>query len=156
MKNLIRSLSFLFSLCLFGLGLARADELAVPLEGVWKATASTDNGDKYYTLTITKDGESLGGSIVEDGEEDGRNLDRIKVDGTKVSIEIDIESDGQKGIVRVSSAESGPGTLAGTWSILDSSGTSLMSGEWGGQERDPLFAGRHLGCDSNSSGRRNA
>ena len=38
-----------------------------------------------------------GGGIVEDGKEDGRNLDRVTVEGKAVSIGIDVESDGQKG-----------------------------------------------------------
>ena len=118
MKNLKHSLFAVFSIYLLGLAPASAGELSVPLDGIWKATASTDDGDKHYTITITKDGDVMGGSIIEDGKDDERRLDRVNVDGKNVTIEIDIESDGQNGIVKVAAEEKENGTLIGTWAIL--------------------------------------
>ncbi|MDA0810940.1 MAG: hypothetical protein O3C21_00895 [Verrucomicrobia bacterium] len=125
-----RSLIVLSAVCALGFSSAYSDELSVPLEGIWKATASTDGGDKNYTVTVTSDGGSLGGTIIEDGKEDSRNLDRVSVEGKAVSIGITFEANGQTGEVKVAAKETDPGKLSGEWSIVDSSGTKLMGGDW--------------------------
>lgn len=115
-----------------------ADHHELPIEGVWKTTATTDDGEKHYTLTIIRDGDVLGGNIVEVGKEGGRSLNRVKVDGKTVSIEIDIESDGQAGVVKVMAQDSGQGALTGKWLVADASGTEVMSGDWEGTKVIPF------------------
>ncbi|MEZ5328461.1 MAG: hypothetical protein R3F19_25745 [Verrucomicrobiales bacterium] len=124
--------SFLVLSALFTIGYSpvHSDELSVPLEGIWKATATTDGGDKHYTITVTKDDGSFGGTIAEDGKDDSRKLDTISVDGKAIAISLAIESNGQQGEVKVAAEESGPGTLTGEWSIVNSSGEKLLGGEW--------------------------
>lgn len=143
MKHLVYPYCVAVLFSILGLGVASADELPVPLVGVWKATASTDDGDKHYTITISKGEDALGGTIVEDGKEEERNLDRVNVDGKKVAIEIDVESGGQTGIVKVLAEMSEDGTLTGEWSITDTAGTPLMGGEWeGAKENSVLLSGK--------------
>ncbi|MGK0184731.1 MAG: hypothetical protein ACI9R3_000505 [Verrucomicrobiales bacterium] len=113
------------------LGSAAAEELAVSVDGVWKVNASTDSGQKHYTMTISNgEGDALSGSIVEDGKDDERKFDRVAVNGKKLTLGIDLESDGQTGVLKVDAKEENPGVLTGKWSIEDSSGTALMGGEW--------------------------
>jgi hypothetical protein len=130
MTYLQRSLLVLSGVCALGFSPAYSDELSVPLEGIWKATASTDSGEKNYTVTVTNDGGALGGTILEDGKEDSRKLDRVSVAGKAVSIGITFEANGQTGEVKVAAKEADPGKLTGEWSVVDSSGTKLMGGDW--------------------------
>ena len=36
----------------------------------------------------------------------------------------------QSGLMRVNASETAPGQLTGTWSALDSAGTTVVSGAW--------------------------
>jgi hypothetical protein len=109
---------------------SRAESLSVPLEGSWKVTATTgENDEKFYTLTITKEEKKFGGTFVEDGKDESRELSRVKVDGKKINIEIDIEVETQKGILKIITEEKESGKLTGKWSIEDTAGTEYLSGE---------------------------
>jgi hypothetical protein len=63
----------------------------------------------------------------ESGEE--RKLDRITVEEKKVTIEMDVEMDGVKGLIRVVAEEKEANTLTGKWLIAGADGTEFMSGE---------------------------
>lgn len=126
-----QSISILLAVSVFIVAGNRAKaDLSVPLEGTWKVNASTDSGQKHYTMTISKKDEVLGGSISEDGKDESRDFDRVSVDGKVVNLGIDIESDGQSGVLKVKAEEKETGTLFGRWSIEDSAGTEFMAGEW--------------------------
>ena len=47
-----------------------------------------------------------------------------------MTLEMDVEQDGQKGIVRVAAEEKSAGELVGQWEIVDTEGAKLMGGDW--------------------------
>lgn len=100
----------------------------VDLAGVWKVTASSEDGERGMTWTITGEGEALTGSSVDGGSGDERKLDRIKVDEKRVTIEVDFERDGNTGVIRVIAEEKEAGRLSGKWSVVGDDGVEYMSG----------------------------
>lgn len=103
---------------------------AFALEGAWKAAAETDNGTNHYTFTF-KETESKWSGQSEDEDGNTREMDRIKIEGNKITLETDVESNGQTGIIRVTveGDESG-NALKGKWAVVDSADTEYMSGEF--------------------------
>ena len=107
-----------------------AQEKSVDLPGTWNSFASTDDGENEYTLTIKKNESGLSGvSVARDSGEE-RELDRIKVKDGTVTIEVDIENNGQTGIIRVEAKQTSPGKLEGKWQIVDTAGEEYLSGDW--------------------------
>jgi len=102
---------------------------SVDLDGVWKVAASTDDGPTKLTWTFTSDGSELSGESRNDDSGTVRKIDRIEVDAKKVQLEIDIEQDGNTGIIRVDVAQEQPGRLTGKWAILGSDGVEYMAGD---------------------------
>ena len=102
---------------------------SVNLVGVWKATASSDEGEREITWTFKKENDKLKGVSLDGQSGEESNLDRIVVKGKKVTLEIDIEQDGNKGMIQVDAEEKSPGKLVGKWSIVSDEGTEYMSGE---------------------------
>ena len=111
------------------LSLASAEE-TVSLPGIWKATADLPDGDtNKSTVTFSQDGDKLKGSVVGD-EAKEREITRIKTEGTKVTLEIEIEINDQSGVVKIEAEESESGKLAGTWALIDSAGEERAQGSW--------------------------
>lgn len=123
------------ALLVLTLALAPADhhgekkvEKPFPLIGEWKAEAESDSGPSAYTFIFEeKESKVLGKSINAEGNE--RAMDRVKIEGKTVTIETDVESDGQTGIIRVV-AEGEDSALKGKWSVVDSEGEERMSGDF--------------------------
>lgn len=108
----------------------QADEKSkeADIAGVWHAKASTDDGAREITWTFKKDDDKYTGTSVDAESSDSRKLDRVIVKGKKVTLELDVESDDMKGIIRVEAEEKTFGKLTGEWSIVDSDGKEYMSG----------------------------
>lgn len=111
------------------LSFAAAEE-SVSLLGTWKAIGDLpDGGTSESTITISVEGDAIKGVAVgNDGNE--RTIDRIKTDGKKVTLELDVERDGQKGIIRVKAEETRRGRIAGTWYLIDSEGEERADAPW--------------------------
>lgn len=101
-----------------------------PLLGDWKASAESDNGTDTYTFTFEeKDSKVLGKSIDAEGKE--RVMDRVKIEGKTVTLETDVESDGQTGIIRVTAeGDDSESALKGKWAVVDGEGKEWMSGNF--------------------------
>ena len=101
----------------------------VDLPGVWKAVASTDESAREITWTFQKEGDKLVGVSVDRESGDERKLDRVVVKEKKVTLEIDMERDGNEGVIKVEMEEETQGRLVGKWSIVGDNGTEYMSGD---------------------------
>ena len=101
---------------------AQADHHLKPvkLDGVWKVSASMDGGEeREYTWTFKKDGDKFSGISLDHENDDERDFESIKVKEKKVVIEMEIEGDGQEGVIRIEGEEKSPGKLVGKWSVVD-------------------------------------
>ena len=127
----MRMTRLLVAVCSVLVGLAAsADHHKASVVGVWHGVGVGPNGDESEsTMTITKkDGKLVGNSVNEQGDE--RNLDRIKFDGTSLHVEIDIDLNGQSGVLGVKAKLGSNGELKGNWFANDDGGTELYSGDW--------------------------
>ena len=114
----------------------------VDLEGKWNVTAKTDDGERELVWTIEKTADGFAGSSYDSESGDDRKLDRISVEEKKVTIEIDIENEGNTGVIKVVAEEASAGKLKGTWAIQGEDGTEWMSGELAAEKDMPFqFAG---------------
>ena len=111
------------------------------LIGVWNATAATDNGERDITWTFKKDGDRITGISHDHESGDDRNLDRITVKGKKVTLEVDIEQDGNEGVIKVVADMEKSLMLKGKWSVLGDDGQVYMSGDIEA-EKEVAFAGK--------------
>jgi len=102
---------------------------SVELAGVWHAEASSGDSSRKVTWTFEKDGDKLKGTSLDHQSDEERKLDRITVKGKKVTLEIDVEQDGNKGMIRVEAKETAPGKLEGTFEVVGDDGTEYMSGD---------------------------
>jgi hypothetical protein len=100
------------------------------LAGKWNAVATSENGDREYIVTLSKEGDKLTGTSAAVNEGTDRTIDRITVKEKNVTFEFDFERDGKKGIIRVVADEKSAGLLDGKWSVEGSDGTVYMSGAW--------------------------
>ena len=106
-----------------------ADE-GLSLPGTWTATGDLPNGGtNESTLTITKEGETFNGVAISEDEEE-RELLRFSTEGKKVSFEVDVESNGETGVLRITAEQSEVGKLAGDWALIDSSGEERAKEPW--------------------------
>lgn len=99
------------------------------LIGVWNATASTDDAERDITWTFKMDGDKVTGMSHDHENGDDRELDRITVKDKKVVLEIDMEQDGNKGVIKVLADLTTSRTLKGKWSIVGDDGQEYMSGD---------------------------
>lgn len=113
-------------------GLAFADHHKKPvnLEGVWNTVAGSDEGERKFTVTVAREGTAYTGTShsIENGKD--RKIDRISVKQKKVTLEFDMERDGEKRLIKVIADEKAPGKLVGKWSVEGSDGTVHMTGPW--------------------------
>ena len=100
----------------------------VAIEGAWNVVATSDQGEMTLTWTFKNDGK-LSGESLNHLDGDTRRFDRISVKKKAVTLEMDIEQDGQKGVIKVEAIEKSKGKLSGEWSIIDSEGTVRMNGK---------------------------
>ncbi len=101
----------------------------VDLTGVWNVMASTEEDVRELSWTFKKDGDKYSGISQDHENGDERKLDRITVKEKKVILEIDLEVDGNKGMIKVEAEEKGSGKLVGKWSIVGEDGNEFMSGD---------------------------
>ena len=104
---------------------------AKPLEvvGSWEVKATLpDGGSRSNSLTVRESGGLLV-ALVSSDEGDTR-IDRVKVEQDHFVMELDRESGGRKGVIRVEAGSPSPGRLSGTWSARDEEGKTLVSGAW--------------------------
>lgn len=100
------------------------------LAGVWNATATSEQGDRDYTVTLSGEGDKLAGKSVAVADGTDRTIDRITISETNVTFEFDFESDGNQGIIKVVADKKSPTQLDGKWTITGTDGTVYMSGAW--------------------------
>ena len=99
------------------------------LAGAWSARAGLPDGGEFLsTITFNKSGDTWNGTS--DSERGHRALDRIKLDGRKLNVEIDIERDGETALIRVKAEAESAAKLTGTWAMLRPSGEEVASGRW--------------------------
>ena len=84
--------------------------------GTWDAKAETDgNGD--YQWTIAASDEGLTGVMRHKDQE--YQVNNIKVDGNKLTFDIDIEADGDSVRIKVSMRRGKHGDLSGSWTAME-------------------------------------
>ena len=107
-----------------------ADHHKESLEGEWIGIGSIPNGgESKSTLTIKKEkGKLSATSVNEEGE--SRKFDRVKFDGKTLVGELDLEMNGQTGVLGVNAKLGKTGELKGRWYANDDSGTELYTGDW--------------------------
>ena len=129
-SHLIRySISLAATIGLYSPALADHHEMPVDLAGIWNATASSDAGDdRKIVWTIEKNGDKYTGTSVDSESGEERKLDRITVEEKKVTIEVDVEMDGVKGIIKVVAEEKETNKLTGKWLVSDADGNESISG----------------------------
>lgn len=101
---------------------------ALDLPGTWDATASTEEGERRITWAFAKDGDGFTGTSTDNESGEVRKLDRVKVGGDTLTIEVDFERDGDRGMVKVVAEQAAPGELAGRWSMQGADGTVYAEG----------------------------
>lgn len=119
-------IAILASACVAG-----AKEAPVDIVGEWKATGDLpDGGTNASVVTITKDGDELKGVAVNDDNGNETVIDRIKVEGKKVIFEIDVESGGETGLLRVKAELASDTELKGEWALFDDAGEERFKADW--------------------------
>lgn len=111
---------------------------ALDLAGSWKAQAESDNGTRTFTFSFERNGDTWSGkSVSADGDE--RALEQVKVEGNSVTIERQIEANGEKGTIRLKAEGSENGArLKGKWAVLDSSNQERMGGDFSAEKEFQL------------------
>lgn len=128
----------LLAITLITIGTSHADhhgkKKGADLAGEWQVEAKNPNGSMSYTFSFEKKGDKLAGkSINESGSE--RSMDRISVDGHKIKLETDIESNGEEGTIVVTAEVNEAGDrFEGKWAVIDSSDEERMSGDIVGEK----------------------
>ena len=120
------------SILLFGLlSMANADHHleGIDLAGVWHVKAENDEGARELRWTFEADGDRFKGASEDLSSGNERKFDRVKVKQKAVTVEMDIERDGQVGVIIVKAEESSAGKMAGRWSIENDEGDEFMSGK---------------------------
>lgn len=105
-------------------------EETLSLPGTWTATGDLPTGgSNESTITITKEGDTFKGVAVGEDEEE-RELVRFSTEGKKVSFEVDVESNGETGVLKIKAEQTEIGKLAGEWALFDSSGEERAKELW--------------------------
>ena len=129
----MKTVGYVFAIAVaFGfssIALADHHDKAADLTGVWNVMASTDEDVRELSWTFKKEGDKYTGISKDHENGDERNLDRITVKEKKVVLEIDLEVDGNKGIIKVEAEEKSAGKLVGKWSIVGEDGTEYINGD---------------------------
>jgi S-formylglutathione hydrolase FrmB len=113
-------------------------ETLAALTGAWKGRGTLpQGGERQSVIHLERKGDGLAGSF--ETEERKGDLSRVRVEGDVLVFEIDVERDGQKGMIRVD-ARLKDGKLAGTWSARMADGTELASGDWQAVKEAPAAA----------------
>ena len=113
---------------------APAPPPAVSLAGTWETKASLPDGNtRPGTLVISEENGQFKGTA--SGDQGERKMDRIKWENGRLLMEIDVERDGRKGLIKVSASGTSADQLTGTWSANDETGNELMSGAWAAKKK---------------------
>lgn len=155
LKHMINPTALIGALALFGAISLSADHHATSprFAGEWLATGDLPDGQQSKTtMTIDKtDGKLVAVSTNENGEE--TKMDRVKVDGKKITLEVDMESDGQFGTIGASASLNDKGELVGTWYLKGSDGTDYGTADWNAvRSSSSLLAGTWNGVGKSDEG----
>lgn len=98
--------------------------------GTWLGVGIGPNGEESESTLVfsLKEGKLKATSESENGEV--RNLDRVKFDGESLKGEIDIDYNGQSGVLGVKAKLGAKGEFKGNWFANDGDGNELYSGDW--------------------------
>lgn len=130
----MKSIRLLLSLFLaagisIGISSAADQDNSIDLVGVWNATASSDGNSRQITWTFRKEDGKLTAVSFDKESSDTRTIDRVSVKDKKLTLELDIEQDGNKGTIKVEAEAKSPGSLVGKWTIVGDNGTEYLSGD---------------------------
>ncbi len=108
-----------------------ADHHLPSLEGVWHGAGTLPDGGgiSETTLTIKKESGKLSAVSV-NAEGEARSIDRIKVNGVALEIEIDVGQGDQRGIIGVKAKLDDKGVMNGKWYIRGNDGTEYALENW--------------------------
>jgi acetyl esterase/lipase len=114
--------------------LTAAKPVELAISGIWEAKATMpDGGVRPSTLTVSgTDGQY---TATVDGELGEKKIDRVKLVDGHLLMEFDMERDGRKGTIKVDATSASAGQLAGTWSVHDDEGQTLVSGPWEARQK---------------------
>lgn len=129
MKSISRSFAVVFAVLFCTAVQADHHHKPVDLVGVWDVVASSDGNSREITWTFKQEGKKVTGVSFDHENSEERDLDRVTVKDKKAILEIDVEQDGNKGVIRVEAEEKTPGKLVGKWSVVGEDGTSFMDGK---------------------------
>ncbi len=107
-----------------------ADHHAADVVGVWHTEGgSPEGGTVNGTLTIKKvEGKLTAINVGQDGNE--RDIDRVKLDGKTLTLEIDMAEGGFSGVIGAKGKLNADGELKGNWFARGEDGNELFSAEW--------------------------
>jgi hypothetical protein len=130
--------SLVFAAALATNAIADHHNKPVDLAGTWKATASSDEGEREFEWTFSKSKEGYTGKTKDLSGDEERKFDRIKVEEKTVTLGLDLE----EGVIKVVAEEKEAGQLVGKWSIAGADGTEFGSGALTAKkEKKIVFAG---------------
>jgi hypothetical protein len=108
-----------------------AEHHSPSLGGVWhvSGTLPDGGGTSKSTLTIKKE-QSDWTAVTVNEEGVSTPIDRVKIDGESVQLEIDGEQNGETGVIGAKAKFNDKGILVGNWYIRGSDGTEYASEPW--------------------------
>ena len=98
----------------------------IGLAGEWKVNVATPEGEGTLTWVIHKDGENLKGKGYDHDDNEERAFDRITTDGNKAAIEVDMDRNGKKVLIRIAVEQQSPNKLTGELKVTAEDGSVLM------------------------------
>ena len=141
MKTVRHAVAFVATMGMFSSALADHHLKPVDLTGVWNVKAITDDNVREITWTFKKANGKLKGESFDHENDTDQDIDRIDVKEKKVTLGIDIEVDGNTGVIMIEAEEKSTGKLTGDWKVVGSDGTEYMSGKLSATKR-VAFAGK--------------
>ncbi len=108
-------------------GFLMADHHEQSVKEVWEAEVSLQNGETASsTLTLEKKAGKWSGSY-SDAQGKVRKFDRVSFEKGALAIEVDVEREGQSGVLGVQANLDAKGVLKGNWYVRGSDGVEYSS-----------------------------
>lgn len=107
----------------------------VDVSGPWRATALMPSGQEAVSLlTLKQDGESVSGRA--EWPNGSMELSRGSFKDGKLLLEVDVEREEQKGVIRVEARFQGE-RLLGWWKVVREGNEEVFEGEWSAVAEEP-------------------
>ena len=142
LPTLISCLLFLIIAVVADRQFATSQEVAkASIEGVWNASAQTDDGEQTSVWTIKRSGGKYSGQYVSSRSNEERQLTNIVFDGKQLTFEIEVEAQNQTVLINVVSTVN-ENKIEGEWTA-SSDGQELASGSVSAVKKNAIsFAGK--------------